>query len=114
MHELSIAREIFDIIEAERVRHGFEVVEKVRLRVGGLSGVEPQALEFAFEVIREDTCAAQADLEIEMEPTKLVCRQCQFTTNDNYGPNACKQCGSFDVGIDATAGVDIVSLEVEE
>ena len=114
MHELSIAQEILDIIEAERKRHGFEKVEKVRLRVGALSGVDPNALEFSFEVIREGTCAEKAELEITMEPMKLVCRQCQFTTNDNHGPSACRQCGSLDVEIDATAGVDIVSLEVEE
>ena len=114
MHELSIAQEILDIIEAERVQHGFERVEKVRLRTGALSGVDPQALEFSFGVIREGTCAEKAELEIETEPMKLICRQCQFTTNDNHGPNACRECGSLDVGIDATAGVDIVSLEVEE
>jgi hydrogenase nickel incorporation protein HypA/HybF len=114
MHELSIAEEILHIIESERQRHGFGKVEMVRLRAGALSGVEPQALEFAFEVVREGTCAAQAKLEIEMEPMKLICRQCSFTANDNHGPDACKQCGSLDVEIDATAGVDIVSLEVEE
>ena len=114
MHELSIAQEILEIIEAERERHGFERVETVRLRAGALSGVEPEALEFAFGVICEGTCAEKAEVEITMEPMKLVCRQCQFTTNDNHGPSACRQCGSLDVVIDATAGVDIVSLEVEQ
>lgn len=114
MHELTIAQEILDIIEAERERHGFEVVEKVRLRAGALSGVDPDALGFAFELIREGTCAAKADLEIETEPMKIVCRQCKFTTNGNHGPKACSQCGSLDVEIDAAAGVDIVALEVEE
>jgi len=114
MHELSIAEEILHVIEAEREQHGFETVEKVRLRSGALSGVDPSALEFAFEVIRAGTCAEKAELEIEMEPMKLVCRQCKFTMNDNRGPKACRQCGSLDVEIDATAGVDIVALEVEE
>ena len=114
MHELSIAEEILHIIEAERERHGFDKVEKVRLRAGALSGVDPQALEFSFGVIRAGTCAEEAELEIEMEPMKLICRQCKFMTSDNHGPNACRECGSLDVGIDATAGVDIVSLEVEE
>ncbi len=113
MHELSIAQEILEIIEAEQERHGFERVEKVRLQAGALSGVEPEALEFAFEVVRAGTCAAKAKLEIALEPMKLVCRQCQFTTNDNHGPKACRQCGSLDVEIDAAAGVEIVSLEVE-
>jgi len=114
MHELSIVQEILEIIEAERERHGFKSVAKVRLRAGALSGVEPEALEFSFAVIREGTCAEKAELEIVMEPMKLVCRQCKFTTNDNHGPNACRQCGSLDVEIDATSGVDIVNLEVEQ
>jgi hydrogenase nickel incorporation protein HypA/HybF len=114
MHELSIAQEILEIIGAEREQHGFEKVEKVRLRIGALSGVDAEALEFAFGVVREDSCAASADIEIEREPMQLICRHCQFQTNGNYGPSVCPKCGSLDVRINATADVDIVSLEVTE
>ncbi|MBN1844052.1 MAG: hydrogenase maturation nickel metallochaperone HypA [Sedimentisphaerales bacterium] len=114
MHELSIAQEILDIIEAQRLRHGFERVESVRLRAGALSGVNPEALEFAFGVIREGTCAAGADLRIETEPMKLVCRPCGYSAIDCHGPGACPRCGSVDIQIDGSAGVEIVSLEVEQ
>ena len=40
-------------------------VERILLRVGGLSGVEPPLLEHAFEIARMGTVAEKAELGIE-------------------------------------------------
>ena len=79
MHELSIAQEIIRIIEAERDKHGFSTVEVVRIRAGSLSGIEPRALEFAFQLTQAETCAVGARLEVEAEPMQLLCQNCGFS-----------------------------------
>ena len=113
MHELSIAQDLIRIIEAERDKHGFGKVNSVRLRAGALSGIEPKALSFAFEVVREGTCATGAVLEMEVEPMKLVCRDCGHIMPGEHGPARCGRCGSLGVKMDAGNYFDIVSLEVD-
>ena len=112
MHELSIAQEILRIVEAEQARHGFQKVETIQLRVGALSGVDSESLRFSFEVIRQNTCAAEANLDIETEPMNLVCKQCGSILPGERGPTACDKCGSTEIKFDATTEVDIIALEV--
>ena len=49
----------------------------LRLRVGKLSGAVPEALEFAWDVVRRGTLAADAWLEIEPIPAVCWCEVCQ-------------------------------------
>lgn len=66
MHELSIALSLVDAVCEELPRLGDKVfVRSVRVRVGPLSGVVPDALAFAFEVAADDSPIAGARLEIE-------------------------------------------------
>jgi len=45
-------------------RAGLTVVQSVGVRVGELSGVAPQALAFAFEMLRSGPVLGQASLQI--------------------------------------------------
>ena len=66
MHELSIAMSLVDAVCDELPRLGSRVtVRSVRIRVGPLSGVVGEALQFAFEVAAEGSPIAGARLEIE-------------------------------------------------
>jgi hydrogenase nickel incorporation protein HypA/HybF len=46
------------------------------MRIGPLSGVVPEALEFAFEVVARGTMAEAARLEIERVPIVCHCAAC--------------------------------------
>ena len=48
MHELSIAEDIINVVNQEAAKAGAIKVDVVRLRVGALSGVVPDALRFSF------------------------------------------------------------------
>jgi hydrogenase nickel incorporation protein HypA/HybF len=66
MHELSIALSLVEAVCEELPRLGDRVsIRRVRVRVGPLSGVVPEALAFAFEVAADDSPIAGARLEIE-------------------------------------------------
>ena len=66
MHELSIALSLIDAVCDELPRLGSDIrIGAVRIRVGPLSGVSPDALAFAFEVAVDDSPIAGARLEIE-------------------------------------------------
>ena len=49
----------------------------IRLRIGALSGVVPEALEFAFEALRPGTLAEKAELAIESVPGAVLVRRLQ-------------------------------------
>lgn len=66
MHELSIAISLVEAVCDELPRLGDGVtVRAVRLRVGPLSGVVPDALAFAFDAAALETPIAGARLDIE-------------------------------------------------
>ncbi len=113
MHELSIAQGMMQIVEAEREKHGFEKVNVIHLRAGALSGINQQALQFAFEVVREGTCAAEATIDLQIEQRVLRCRNCDASIEADSGPKACPECGSVDLSFEASMALDIVSLEVD-
>ena len=48
MHELSICQALLDQVENVARDHGARRVSRVALRIGALSGIEPELLEHAF------------------------------------------------------------------
>jgi len=114
MHEFSIAQQILRIIESERITHGFNEVTLVKMRAGSLSGIDPRALEFTFEVARQESCAAGARLEIDREPMQLQCRKCGHTMPADRGPQNCAQCNCLDLTLQGSTSFEILYLEVND
>jgi len=113
MHELSIAQEIIRIVTDEQRRHNFEKVSLIKLKAGGFSGIDGHALKFAFEVVRQGTCAARADIDMTTEPIKCVCRNCGYCAIVQNASTSCPHCKSLDIGLEADSHFEIVSLEVD-
>ena len=113
MHEMSIAQDILQIVEAERRKHGFERVAVIHVRAGALSGVDEESLKFAFEVVREGTCAAEAQIRMETADRVLECRACGARVSADGGPAKCPKCGSVELSLRGAMGLDVVSLEVD-
>lgn len=114
MHELGIANSILNTVLQERTRQKWPAVESIVLRIGLLSDVVPEALEFNFDIIKENTPLSQTRLVIERVPIKAECRTCQdeFAV-ENLG-FACPQCGCGQIEITQGEELDIAYLEVEE
>ncbi len=115
MHEVSIAQGILDIIIENSERHGFRKVNSVTLRIGRASGIVVDALRFAFEIVKKDTIASEAELLIEEIPVGGVCLNCNnsFTTEDNYILE-CPHCGGISFKITKGRELDIIELDVED
>lgn len=108
MHELSIAQAVVDMV---RGRTGQRQVSRVRLKVGRLSGVVPDALEFCFELAAAGTPLEGAALEIDEPRGAAHCRTCDdhFTQPDLILLCAC---GSADVEIVAGQELTVTSVEM--
>lgn len=91
---------------------GASRVHCLRMRIGALSGVVPDALQFAFEVLRQDSLAAEASLEIESVPAAGWCRACQHEfVCDGFAPQ-CPSCQGFDTEWRRGRELEIASIEV--
>ncbi len=72
-------------------------VTEVRVRIGRFSGVQPEALRFAWEVLRAGTSSAGAIIEIEEVPIRLRCRTCESEYAADPDDLSCPLCQGVDV-----------------
>jgi hydrogenase nickel incorporation protein HypA/HybF len=96
LHEVGIINDILDIATDAARESGASHITAVRVKVGELSGVVPDALSFAFEVVAESTIAAGASLIIEPIPAACSCTLCgmeRMQTNISD----CPECGGKSV-----------------
>ena len=110
MHELSITQ---SVVEAVTERTGSAAVVLVRLRVGRLSGVVPDAIRFCFELVAAGTPLEGAVLEIDRPEGRGCCRTCgaQFTLRD---PVLLCDCGSADVEVLSGRELAVASVVLAE
>jgi len=92
MHELSIALSMIDEIEEQVRKHENANVRTIYLRIGVLSGVDPEALRFAYELAAEGTPLAEARLEIDSIPLLVFCRQCATAHTPDMQHIFCPRC----------------------
>lgn len=92
MHEMSIALAMFDQITEEAEKNGGGSVEVVHLRIGVLSGVDVQALRFAYELACEGTHLAGSRLEVEPIPLIAYCPECAVTHTPKLQEIVCPRC----------------------
>ena len=86
MHELSIMQSALSLALDQARQAGAVRVHLIRLRIGALSGVVPDALEFAFEALTPGTLAEGARLAIEPVPARFWCATCtrEFQSDDMF------------------------------
>ena len=116
MHEASLALSILDVVQAKCKEIGSPSLASVRIRIGKAAGVLPEALQFAFEGVKEGTVAKHAKLIIEVVPIGGVCKDCgkPFIVDDLPYVLACPSCGAASFEITSGREMDIIDMETEE
>jgi hydrogenase nickel insertion protein HypA len=113
MHELSIAVALVRQVQQVAARENATRVARVVVVVGRLSGVEPEALEFAWPSAAEGTVAAHAELVIEALPMTLTCRTCGVRAEANEPFPICDACSSVDVDVGDARALRLKTIDVE-
>jgi hydrogenase nickel incorporation protein HypA/HybF len=96
---------------AERAQSGVRASQAGGRRA--LSGVVPEALEFAFEALAPGTVAEGARLAVENVPARFWCRRCarEFQADDLLA--VCPDCQEASGEIRAGRELELASLEIE-
>jgi hydrogenase nickel incorporation protein HypA/HybF len=113
MHEMSIALGLLDVAEEEAGPRGWRVAA-LHLKLGPLSGVVPAALVSAYELAREGTSLASANLVIEEVPVSAYCPACSAERSPaQWWDLVCPTCGSAMPEVLHGQELDLVALEIE-
>jgi len=99
MHELAIAQNLSAIVLEVAVKENLSRVAKVNITFGQMVQIVPDIFEFAFRESVRDSIASNAELNLEIVPVKMKCRQCgnDFQVKENNF--ACCNCSSTDLEI---------------
>ena len=76
LHEATLAENILNIaLDAAQQNHAAKIF-KVGLTLGELAGVEVEALNLSFDVLKKNTPADCAELVINRVPCRATCNKC--------------------------------------
>ncbi len=113
MHELGIACSILETVREEAEKRPESRLLKVGVRIGEISGVEPDALAFSFDALVEGSELAPLELVIERAPRRHKCPEClhEFAVV-NYEV-ACPDCAEQRTQCVGGFEMEIAYLEVQ-
>jgi hydrogenase nickel incorporation protein HypA/HybF len=118
MHEIGIASSILEAGHKEAARRPGGRLVSVGVRVGVLSGVDVDALRFAFECIVAETEDAKVVFTTESCPRMNRCESCshEFSspTASPFSDVPCPKCGSRETSFVSGDQLDLSFIEVEE
>ena len=114
MHEVGIASSILECVAAEAKKHPGAQLVSVCVRIGELSNVDKDALDFAFEALTRETELEHLKLVVEWCPRRQKCTACseEFAVQDFE--LACPTCGSAQTTCISGTELDIAYIELEE
>jgi hydrogenase nickel incorporation protein HypA/HybF len=114
MHEMGIANSILSGVAKELERRPGSRAIKVGVRIGELAGVDPDALNFAFEALTLETPLQGLVLDVEYRGPRARCRDCQREFEMKNFTLLCPDCAGTNAECISGDELEFAYLEVEE
>jgi hydrogenase nickel incorporation protein HypA/HybF len=112
MHEVSLLESTLELALSYAQKQNATKIHHLTLRVGQLSGVIPEALQFAFEIVVQGTIAETATLSIETIPAICYCSTCHQDFQPTDWIYECPTCHQLSYKLLQGRDLELVSLEV--
>ena len=114
MHELSLMQGIFDSVVPVARQNNASKITLISLRIGEMTMVVPEAMEFAFEALSEsDPLLDGAKLEMEFVKPHSKCFDCGTEFEHDRFHMHCPECGSGSTLLTAGRELEVASMEIE-
>lgn len=110
MHELAVCQALIREVESIARQRSAHSVEAIVVKLGPLSGVEPQLLQQAYPFARAGTVAETAELVIEQLPVKVRCDRCGRESDAAANRLLCAHCGDWHTQV--TSGDELLLASV--
>lgn len=113
MHELAIARSIVEIASAAADEAGAGRVTAVRVRIGALTAVVPEALNASYEVASRGTLLEGSSLDVSQASAVIHCSICRRQVElPDLTRFACPVCGMPGTDLRGGRELEVESIEV--
>ena len=113
MHELSLAEGLIEQVKRAVREAGAVRVTSLHLRIGALSGVDPDALRFGFDVAARGTLLDGAALELTLVPVVIHCPACVADVElPDIQHFRCPRCGTPSADVRDGRDLTIETVEV--
>ncbi|MCX7872096.1 MAG: hydrogenase maturation nickel metallochaperone HypA [Verrucomicrobiae bacterium] len=113
MHEVGIMANVLRIAEETARRNEAERILRLKVRIGVMSGVVMEALEFAFEALKKGTMAEGADLDIDVVSASCWCEECKIEYEPDEIDFLCPKCGGGNIKLQKGREMELVSIDYE-
>lgn len=114
MHELGIAQGILSSAIKGTEDAGGTKINIVTVSVGELTEIMEDALQFAWEAIREGTIAEDATLEVTMLTAESRCAVCGHTwEHGRYDGAQCPNCSGYIVSLLRGRELKIDTIDID-
>jgi hydrogenase nickel incorporation protein HypA/HybF len=113
MHEYSIVQSLLDLCEQNAQANNSKKVTKVVVKIGVLSGVEPDLLKTAFDTFKEGSMCWDAEFAMHIQEVVIACRSCGDESQIARNEFCCPKCKSNDLKILDGEEMYLMQLELE-
>jgi hydrogenase nickel incorporation protein HypA/HybF len=114
MHELGIAQNILEIVQQSVPGNQAKWIREIRIKVGQLSGIVPDSLDFCFTAIVHGTDMQQAKLAIEQVPTLSRCKDCSHRFEIQDWIFSCPACRSANLELISGKELEILDIQLAD
>lgn len=113
MHELPVTTSILNIA----LRHAEEAkatrITDLYLRIGDLSSIVDDSIQFYWDIISRNTIAEGATLHFERIPMQMICLECGQVYHPTPESFDCTACGSQRVTVAGGDEFQLTSIDIE-
>ena len=113
MHEYSVVQSLLESCEEHARQNEASKVTKVVVKIGVLSGVEPELLKTAFDTFKEQTVCDGADFILNIQKLQIECLECGTVSILERHEFACPKCQSTNIKVTDGEDMFLMSLEME-
>lgn len=113
MHEYSIVLSLLESCEENVKNHNATKVTKLLVKIGVLSGVEPELLQRAFDTFKEQSVCEEAVLHLDIQKVVIYCNGCLEESILESFEFKCPRCESHDIKIKDGEEMYLMQLELE-
>jgi hydrogenase nickel incorporation protein HypA/HybF len=113
VHEYSIVQSLLESCEEHTRQNKASKVTKVVIKIGVLSGVEPNLLQTAFDTFKEKTVCDGAEFVINVQKVEIFCNDCSTKSTLEKHEFSCPKCQSTNLKVTDGEDMYLMSLELE-
>jgi len=113
MHELAVTESILKTALEYATREKATSVTDLYLKIGVLSTIVDDSVQFYWSFIAKDTICANAKLHFERLPARFLCQDCKNEYEITDELTACPICGSIHVQVISGDEFQLEGINIE-